>query len=188
MMKKLLNIFTYVIIAVVLIGCSTLSKNECLQADWYEIGRRDGNMGKPRALFQEHVEACVEHNVRANRGDYFRGRDDGLKNFCTYDNGFSRGRFGNARTYVCPPELEAPFMAGFNDGLKVYRYERQVAALEKKLQDIDNQIQEKEKLLYSPKTGKKQRALLRVEIRELDFEYRETAAELNALLRMDPLS
>jgi hypothetical protein len=169
-------------------GCSTLSKNECLQADWYEIGWRDGNMGKPRALFQEHADSCADYNVRPNRGDYFRGRTDGLKNFCTYDNGFSQGRYGKNYRYVCPPEFEAPFLAGYNDGRKVYRYEREVAALEKKLDSIEKQIQEKEKLLYSPETGKEQRALLRVEIRELDLEYRETAAELNDLLRVDPLS
>jgi hypothetical protein len=187
-MKKSLTILTFAIIASLLIGCATLSKNECLQADWYEIGWRDGNMGKPRALFQEHADSCADYNVRPHRGDYFRGRTDGLKNFCTYDNGFSQGRYGKTYRYVCPPEYEAPFLAGYNDGRKVYRYERKVAALEKKLDSIEEQIQEKEKLLYSPETKKEQRALLRVEIRELDLEYRETAAELNDLLRVDPLS
>jgi hypothetical protein len=187
-MKKSLTILTYTIAAALTMGCATLSKNECLQADWYEIGCRDGNMGKPRALFQEHVNACSDYNVRANRNEYFRGRADGLKNFCTYDNGFSEGRYGKTYRYVCPPEFEQPFLAGYNDGRKVYRYDRKVAALEKRLDNIEKQIQVKEKLLYSPKTGKEQRALLRIEIRELDYEYRETAAELNDLLRVDPLS
>ncbi len=29
------------------LGCATLSKNECLEADWFEIGRKDGMIGKP---------------------------------------------------------------------------------------------------------------------------------------------
>jgi hypothetical protein len=64
-----------VIMTAALSGCSTLSKNECLQANWYELGWRDGNLGKPRSLFQEHADACVKHNVRAEKTEYFRGRD-----------------------------------------------------------------------------------------------------------------
>ena len=83
-MKNVIYFLTWAILAVALIGCSTLSKNECLQANWYELGWKDGNLGKPRSLFQEHADACVKHNVRAEKTEYFRGRDDGLKNFCTY--------------------------------------------------------------------------------------------------------
>jgi hypothetical protein len=187
-MKNVKCILTMVILAAALIGCSTLSKNECLQANWYELGWRDGNLGKPRSLFQGHADACVKHNVRAEKAEYFRGRDDGLKNFCTYDNGFSQGRYGKSYNYVCPPDLEAPFLAGFSSGRKVYNYNRKVVALEKRLKKIDDEIQEKEKLLFSSEVNKKQRAILRSEIRQLDLEYRETVRDLDDLQKIDPLS
>ena len=187
-MKNGLYLLISAISTAALMGCATLSKNECLQADWYELGWRDGNLGKPRSLFQEHADACVEHNVHADKTAYFRGRDDGLKNFCTYDNGFSQGRYGKSYTYVCPPELEASFLAGFRKGQKVYQYRRKVLALEKRLKLIDHKIQEKEKLLYSSEANKEQRAILRSEIRQLDMEYRDTVRDLNELREMDPLS
>ena len=175
-------------LAAALFGCSTLSKNECLQVNWYELGWKDGNLGKPRSLFQEHVDACMKHNVRAEKADYFRGRDDGLKNFCTYDNGFSHGTYGKKYNYVCPPDLGSSFLAGFSKGKKVYRYNRKVAALEKKLKTIDDEIQEKEKLLYSSEVNKEQRVIIRSEIRQLDLDYRDTVRDLNELREIDPLS
>ena len=145
-------------------------------------------MGKPRALFQEHADSCADYNVLPNRGDYFRGRTDGLKNFCTYDNGFSQGRYGKSYNYVCPPDLEASFLAGFHGGRKVYNYNRKVVALEKRLKIIDHEIQAKEKLLYSSKVNREQRAVLRSEIRQLDIEYREAVRDLDELRKIDPLS
>jgi len=187
-MKSVLYLLMWVILAAALSGCSTLSKNECLQANWYELGWRDGNLGKPRSLFQEHAESCVKHNVRAEKTEYFRGRDDSLKNFCTYDNGFSQGRYGKSYNYVCPADLEASFLAGFSEGRKVYKYNRTVVALEKKMKTIDDEIQEKETLLYSSKVNEEQRDILRSEIRKLDIKYRDTVRDLNELRKINPLS
>lgn len=187
-MKKALNLLSGVILAAALMGCASLSKNECLQANWYELGWRDGNQGTPRSLFQKHADACAKHSVRAEKTEYFRGRDDGLINFCNYDKGFSQGKSGNSYHYVCPPNLEASFLAGFNKGRKVYEYNRKVITLEKKLKTIDAEIQKKEKLLYSSKVGKERRAILRSEIRQLDVKYRNTVRDLNELRKTHPLS
>ena len=54
-MKNISDLFICFILATTIMGCSTLSKNECLQANWYELGWKDGNLGRPRSLFQEHV-------------------------------------------------------------------------------------------------------------------------------------
>ena len=51
-----------------ILSCASLSKNECLQADWFEIGRKDGVMGRPRALFQQHSDACSKHGITPDRG------------------------------------------------------------------------------------------------------------------------
>jgi hypothetical protein len=187
-MKRILNLLIWVVLAATLIGCSTLSKNECLQANWYEFGWRDGNLGKPRSIFQEHVDACVKHNVHAEKINYFRGRDDGLKNFCTYDNGFSQGKYGKKYNYVCPSDLEVNFLAGFSKGRNVYNHNKKVVALEKRLKKIDDEIKGKEKLLYSSEVTGEQRAILRSEIRQLDVEYRDIVRDLTELQKVDTRS
>ncbi len=187
-MKTILYLITWIILTAALIGCASLNKNQCLQANWYELGWRDGSLGKPRSLFQKHADACVKHNVRAEKTEYYRGRDDSLKNFCTYDNGFSQGRYGKSYNYICPPDLETSFLAGFREGRKVYTYNRKVVAFEKRLKIIDNEIQAKEKLLYSLEVNKEQRDILRSEIRQLDIKYRDNVRDLEELRRIDPLS
>lgn len=187
-MKKVLYLLSGAIVAAALMGCASLSKNECLQANWHELGWRDGNQGKPRSLFQKHADACVKHGIRAEKTEYFRGRDDGLMNFCTYDKGLSQGKSGKSYHYVCPPELEVSFLAGYNKGRKVHEYHRKVTALENKLKMIDAEIQKKEELLYSSKVGKERRSILRSEIRQLDIKYRNTVRDLSELRKMDPLS
>jgi hypothetical protein len=167
-------------------GCATLSKNECLEADWFEIGRRDGVMGKPRALFQQHRDACLKHGVNPNRDAYYEGRDEGLKFYCTEDNGFKQGRLGRTYQYVCTPELEPDFLAGYVEGRKVHEYELKIASLKKRLESIDSEIKKKEYKLYSSKLRDEQRAKIRSEIRSLDIEYRDIIRELKYLERTGP--
>ena len=89
---------------------------------------------------------------------------------------------------VCPSDLEATFLAGFGKGREVYKYNRKVAALEKRLKMIDDEIQGKEKSLYSSELTGEQRAILRSEIRQLDLKHRDTVRDLNELREIDPLS
>ena len=84
-----------------ILGCASLSKNECLQADWFEIGRKDGVMGRPRALFQLHTEACSKHGVTPDRGLYYMGREEGLDIYCTEEGGFEQGRLGRKYELAC---------------------------------------------------------------------------------------
>ena len=174
-------------IVVAFSGCATLSKNECLEADWFEIGRRDGSMGKPRALFQQHRDACLKHSVNPNRDAYYEGRDEGLKFYCTKDNGFEQGRLGRKYHYVCPPEFEPDFLAGYAEGKEIREYESKIASLKKRLERIEREIEKKESKLYSSKLSDEQRAKIRTEIRSLDIEYREIVKELRYLERTGPM-
>jgi len=168
-------------------GCATLSKNECLEADWFEIGRKDGSMGKPRALFQQHRDACLKHSVNPNRDAYYEGRDEGLKFYCTKDNGFKQGRLGRKYQYVCPPELEPDFLAGHVEGKEVRQYDSKIASLKKRLERIENEIEKKESKLYSSKLSDEQRAKIRSDIRTLDMEYRDIVRELKYLEKTGPI-
>ena len=168
------------------LGCATLSKNECLEADWFEIGRKDGMTGEPRSLFQKHVDACLKHGIRPNRYDYFEGRDVGLSIYCTENIGFEQGRHGKKYQYVCPPDLEPAFLIGFNQGQEIYKYESEVASLERQLKRIEEQIEDKKKKLNSSKLSDEKRATIRSEIKSLEIEYRGVVRELTSLAKTKP--
>ncbi len=185
-MRKSFPLILSFTIIVAFSGCATLSKNECLEADWFEIGRRDGAMGKPRALFQQHRDACLKHSISPNRDAYYEGRDEGLKFYCTKDNGFKQGRLGRRYQYVCPEELEAEFLAGYVEGKEVREYESKIASLKRRLQEIESEIEKKEGKLYSSRLSSEQRTKIRSDIRSLDMEYRDIVRELKYLERTGP--
>jgi hypothetical protein len=169
------------------LGCaSTLTRNECLEADWYEIGLIDGSEGEPRSKFQEHAENCLKYDVHVGREAYYRGRDQGLKIYCTRDRGFDLGRLGERYNHICPQDLEADFLAGYTKGQGQYNSESKIATLEQRLQRIETQIKSKKKQLLVSDLNRDRKAELQADIKYLDVEYRHTLRDLKQLKNIDP--
>jgi hypothetical protein len=119
-MKKFTDIISTVIIIIMLAGCASVSKEDCLVADWFENGRLDGIQGKSRTEFQNRAKPCLEHGVNADRQAYYQGHDEGLKYYCTQQKGFELGRKGLAYNSVCPLQLEKDFRAGYQNGMQIF--------------------------------------------------------------------
>ena len=185
-MERLLRCILSIFILGVLVSCATLSKNECLEANWYEIGRMDGTMGKPRALYQEHYKACLEHKVNGDREAYYKGREAGLESYCTYDTGYKQGSLNRGYRYVCPKNLEPNFLAGYAKGQEIYKYQRKIASLENRRLSIERQIKDMEKQMYSSTLSDEQRTKIRSDLKYLDIQYRDVVRELKYHERMKP--
>ena len=41
-------------------GCASLSKSECMNASWEDIGIRDGANGRPEEYLIQHSTACAK--------------------------------------------------------------------------------------------------------------------------------
>ena len=119
-MKKCHGIVSAVAIIILLAGCATVSKEDCLVTDWFEIGRLDGMQGTPRTAFQNRAKACLEHGVNAERPVYYQGHDEGLKYYCTEQKGIELGRKGAQYNPVCPLQLEKDFRTGYQIGMRLY--------------------------------------------------------------------
>jgi hypothetical protein len=185
-MERLLRCILLIFIISIISSCATLSKNECLEANWFEIGYRDGSMGRPRALYQEHHKACIEHRVTGDREVYYKGREAGLLSYCTYDTGYKQGTLGRAYRYVCPQDLEPDFLAGHAKGKEIYKYKKKIASLENRRMNIERQIKNLEKQMYSSKLNDTQRTKIRSDLKYLDIEYRDVVRELKYHEKMKP--
>jgi hypothetical protein len=131
----------FLIISLFLVSaCSSLSQRECLEGDWYNIGVRDGSNGEAAALFQKHTEACREYGVNPNRQTYDTGRVEGLKVFCTPENGFALGKRGRFYYDVCPPGLAGNFLRRYRLGYQMYEYDRRITRLYDDILDYQNQL------------------------------------------------
>ena len=123
-MKKSMDIISIIAILLLVAGCASVSKEDCLLTDWYEIGRLDGRQGKPRTAFQGRAKAYLEHGINADRQAYYNGHDLGLKYYCSEQKGFELGQQGLPYKSVCPLQLEPDFRAGYLKGIQSFCSER----------------------------------------------------------------
>jgi len=127
--------FLFTLIAVSLSGCATLSKEECLVADWREVGFSDASQGYTQARVAEHRSACAEAKVTVNLDEYNSGFAQGLKNYCTVNTGFDLGAKGAGYPSQCIEKTFPRVRVAYREGQAVYAVQRERNEVERELQD-----------------------------------------------------
>ena len=114
-------------LAFALTGCASMSKDECLTADWRLIGFEDGASGRSPTDISERRKACASYGVTPDRAAYFEGYQEGVAAFCSYNRGLGDGTGGAAANRICPQDSD--YQAGYADGLDTYcSYDRGLSA------------------------------------------------------------
>ena len=101
-------------------GCATMNKEECLTVDWQTVGFEDGAAGQPADRIARHRKACAKHGVTPDLVAYQAGRERGLREYCTPENGFRVGERGGDYGGFCPVDLAESFEAAWRDGRELY--------------------------------------------------------------------
>jgi hypothetical protein len=114
-------------------GCSGMSEQACVTADWRTVGFEDGTFGRSEASIGRYRQQCGEHGVAPDLASYRAGHADGVRIYCRESNGFAVGHSGATYQSVCPADLEAAFVAEYNAG-------RQLHDLESALRGVDSRI------------------------------------------------
>ena len=65
------------LLIVVLGGCAGLSESECRSADWYALGKRDGEIYGSRAMIDQYAKSCGAFGVKPDERQYMVGWEDG---------------------------------------------------------------------------------------------------------------
>jgi hypothetical protein len=116
-----------------LAGCSGMSEQACLTADWRTVGFEDGTMGRSVANIGSYRNACADHGVAPDLEAYRAGHGEGVEIYCRESNGFAVGHSGASYQGVCPAHLEAAFVSEYNAG-------RRLHDLESALRNVDARI------------------------------------------------
>jgi hypothetical protein len=66
-------------VALLLAGCANmgLSEAECRGADWYALGKRDGELYGSRSMLDQHTHRCARFGARPDAEQYRIGWEDG---------------------------------------------------------------------------------------------------------------
>ncbi len=179
-MKFLIAAAVAVTGVVLLSGCATMSEDQCRVGDWGGQGWRDGAAGHSVSRLDDHAKACAKYGAAPNMSAYLASREDGLRTYCTWENGFRQGRQGNSYGGVCSPAEERDFLPAYEDGRRIYVVEQAVSSAESalnsavsRIENREDKLEAKERELRQEGLTDEQRQSIRERIREVRGEIRD---------------
>ena len=107
-------------------ACATLSKQECMIGDWQAIGYNDGVAGYAADRLASHTKACSKASITPDYQLWERGRQLGLKQYCTVTSAYNIGRRGQKLNNVCPITLANSLQVANQKGLDYYSLDSQL--------------------------------------------------------------
>jgi hypothetical protein len=137
----------FLIVSLSFYGCATMKKEECLTVNWYNIGYEDGVKGYKTSRIAKHRKSCSKYGVIPNLQLYQRGHAEGLREYCTPHQGYILGLKGRTYNDICQGELKNPFQEGYNIGLDIYIFQKDISKKQKALNEIKEEIVHIEELL-----------------------------------------
>lgn len=170
-------------------GCASMSAEECAMSDWHTVGFEDGSRGLTADRLGDHRRACAEHGYAPDFAAYQAGREEGLRLYCQPSRGFNLGANGGRYLGVCPTELEAEFLDGYQVGVELYNLRSNVnsansriSASEHELQRTKELMRSKEAALIDRETTTEARILLLADLKDLAERSGELEAEIDRLI------
>jgi len=160
-------------------ACAVMSKQECLNADWRNVGYGVGSNGNSSIsdAFNLRERTCAKHGAAANWKQFRQGHSDGIVQFCQLSNALELGVNGTSRAIderVCPERDYPGFRNAFRVGYKlhelrnrVYRSNSVISDLNSRIYRYQKDIRRINKELNSNEIDKQQAKYLRRERREI---------------------
>jgi hypothetical protein len=146
-------------------GCASLSKSECLAADWEDIGIRDGANGQPEEYLIQHAKACSKVNVIPDRGAWQHGRERGLERYCVPRRAYQNGEYGSGYNLEqCVSYDQERLTDAWRKGNDVHRISNDLSSIDSQIATIRDQLEKDEKL------ERKEREQLAYRLGQLGYE------------------
>jgi hypothetical protein len=126
-------------------GCASLSKNECLAADWEDVGVRDGANGRPEEYLIQHAKACSRVDVVPDRGAWQHGRERGLGRYCIPQRAFQAGEWGNGFDVgQCANYDQDRLTDAWRKGHEVHRTAGVIDSIDGEIRDVRTALESEE--------------------------------------------
>jgi hypothetical protein len=162
--NTVLRIFAALAVLASLGGCASLSKSECLAANWEDVGIRDGANGRPEEYLIQHSKACAKVNVVPDRGAWLHGREQGLDRFCVPYRAYQLGEYGGGfDVAICRNYDQDRLVNAYEQGLEVNRLANSLAAIDGELGDIHDRLENED-------VEKRERIALAFRLGELAYQ------------------
>ena len=177
MNRSLIKLLAALALVGSLSGCASLSKSECLSADWEDIGVRDGANGQPEEYLIQHAKACSKVNVVPDRGAWHHGRERGLERYCVPRRAYLNGQYGSGYNLEqCVNYDQERLTDAWRKGNDVHRLSGSLSSIDSEMSSIHDQLENDEKL------ERKDRERLAYRLGQLGYERIATQREYDDAL------
>jgi hypothetical protein len=122
-----------------LAGCASLSEEECRTADWAQIGVRDGADGRGTDHIEAHRRACAGIGVSPDAEAWLRGRERGLRLYCTPTKAYEVAREGRTLRSGCTAAEIERLQPGYDWGREYWRLELRIQDLRSEIRSINRE-------------------------------------------------
>jgi len=104
-----------------ILSCSTMSKNQCANADWYSLGYDDLLVkSRDNTYFYQREKACGKHKLTANKNEYLKGWNDAIIKYCSKDNLYNIGLKGYEFVNTCGEEKYDSLIEHYRRGKRLF--------------------------------------------------------------------
>jgi hypothetical protein len=177
-------------VAYLVAGCSGMSEQACVTADWRTVGFEDGTLGRSEATVGRYRQQCAEHGVAPDLDSYRAGHGDGVRVYCRASNGFAVGHSGASYQRVCPADMEAGFVAEYNAGRRLHDLESTLANVDSRIassyraqDNIKQELTDIAAKMIASDTTAEQRVAMVTRSADLGKRYGELTTEIRDLER-----
>lgn len=108
-------------VALNLAGCASMSEQQCRQAQWQNVGLKDGREGATSSRLDAHREACAKVGVVPDAQVWQSGYEQGLQSYCSPNSAWYAGLANSTYYGVCAPYDEATFLRYHRAGRLVWQ-------------------------------------------------------------------
>jgi hypothetical protein len=119
-MRRFIYLLAMLWLAGTLAGCASMSKKDCQNADWRTIGYNDGARGIYFTNLESYRKRCSEYQITPDANAYQTGWNQGIRSYCTSDNGYRAGVAGQAFQNICPADVAPGYRVGWQQGIRQY--------------------------------------------------------------------
>jgi hypothetical protein len=166
---SLTRLFAAIALLGALGGCASISKSECLSANWEDVGVRDGANGQPEEYLIQHSKACAKVQVTPDREAWQRGRERGLERFCVPQRAYQAGEWGGGFDVgLCVNYDQERLAEAYGKGREVHRLSAVVSTLDSEIRDVRTALERKD-------LEQKERERLAYRLGQLEYERNDAA-------------
>ncbi len=173
------------LLGLALCSCASLSKQDCIDGDWQQIGLRDGQSGQAMSRLKDHTKACSKYGISPDTTAYEAGRKIGLVSYCKVDSGFAQGDKGKSYAGVCQGKAEQRFLSGYRLGKELHLARSNLEEDQERMERIDRRLRSVRSEIRAlhcksgeeGKSCRKKKASLRDERDDLEFDRLSATAQ-----------